>query len=178
MTKHQQTDNNHIIIGQCGRAYGVKGWIHIQSYTSPPENILKYQKWMLQTTNGTKQVTVESARAHGDHFVAKLAGINNPEDTSILRLANILIERNTLPELEEGEHYWIDLIGLQAKLTNGHTLGKITEILETGANDVLIIVDNNGNKHLVPYIDSVVEDVDYEQSIIMLNWEPIENYKS
>ena len=167
--------SNLVIIGKCGRPYGVRGWLHIQSFTADPNNILKYRQWILITSQGKqKPVSLEDLRAHGNHFVAKIKGIDNPEDAKIISLFQIAMAKNDLPALEEGEYYWEELIGLHAILPNGNPLGIVDSLFETGANDVIAVTTPKGKELLVPYIDSVVLAIDPKKGTITLDWDPLE----
>lgn len=165
----------YIIIGKCGRPYGVKGWFHIQSFTADPHNILQYSNWTLLTKQGKqKSVELESIRPHGNHFVAKLKGIDSPEDAKSVGLLEIATPKDELPELEQDEYYWVDLIGLTAILPNGNELGTVDELFETGANDVIVVKTSDEKELLAPYIDDVVLDIDLEQGTMTLDWDPAE----
>ncbi len=164
-----------VIIGKCGRPYGVRGWVHIQSFTADPSNILNYQNWIMILPTGTKQpVELDGLRAHGNHFVAKIKGIESPEATKRFTLAEIAVSQDDLPELEEGEHYWEELIGLKAILPNGKELGTVDSIFETGANDVIVVKMADDKELLVPYLDDVVLDIKVNEGTITLDWDPVE----
>jgi 16S rRNA processing protein RimM len=82
--------------------------------------------------------------------------------------------KNDLPPLQKGEHYWAELTGLKAILPNGTPLGVVDSLFETGANDVIIVTLPEGKELLVPYVDSVVLDVDLAEGTITLDWDPLE----
>lgn len=164
-----------IIIGKCGRPYGVRGWMHIQSFTEEPANITQYKSWILLHRSGKQEpATVEGIRAHGNHFVAKIKGIDSPEAIKAYGLAQIAVARENLPELGEKQHYWADLAGLEAKLPNGISLGKIDSLFETGANDVIVVITPEGKRLLIPYIDSVVLGIDLDTRTMTVDWDPAE----
>jgi 16S rRNA processing protein RimM len=166
---------NLIIIGKCGRPYGVKGWFHIQSFTADPNNILNYRNWTLLTPQGKqKPVELEGIRAHGNHFVAKIQGIDSPEDAKSIGLFQIAMPQDELPELGENEYYWADLVGLKAILPSGVTLGTVSELFETGANDVIVVKTEQNKELLVPYTDEVVLDVDLDAGTLTVDWDPAE----
>ena len=166
---------NLVIIGKCGRPYGVRGWFHVQSFTEEPTNILNYQHWVLLTPQGKqKPVKLEGLREHGNHFVAKVEGIDTPEDAKLIGLHQIAMSREDLPELEDDQYYWADLTGLKAVLPNGKELGVVDNLFETGANDVIVVKTPNDEELLVPYIDSVVLAVDMEAGTMTMDWDPAE----
>jgi 16S rRNA processing protein RimM len=164
-----------VIIGKCGRPYGVRGWLHIQSFTADPSNILNYRQWILITSQGKqKPVSLEDLRPHGNHFVAKIKGFDSPEAAKTICLFQIAMAKDDLPTLQEGQYYWEELTGLQALLPNGKALGVVDSLFETGANDVIAVTTPKGKELLVPYIDSVVLDINLKQGTITLDWDPLE----
>jgi 16S rRNA processing protein RimM len=164
-----------VIIGKCGRPYGVRGWMHVQSFTAEPQNILLYKNWTLILPSGdNRPVQLDGLRAHGNHFVAKIKGTESPEAAKLLGLAQIAIAQSDLPSLEKGEHYWAELTGLKAILPNGSELGIVDSLFETGANDVIVVTTPGKQEILVPYIDSVVLEIDTKQGTITLDWDPAE----
>lgn len=166
---------NLIIIGQCGRPYGVRGWFHVESFTATPANILKYRNWTLLTQQGKqKPVKLEGIKPHGTHFVAKIQGIDSPEDAKEIGLFQIAMPQDDLPALDEGQYYWSDLLNLKACLPTGQLLGTVQELFETGANDVIVVKRQDGKELLVPYVDDVVLEVDLDKGIITMDWDPAE----
>ena len=101
--------------------------------------------------------------------MAHLAGVNGREEAEALQGMKIAVPRNELPAAEEGEYYWSDLIGLQVKNLQGESFGCVTELMETGANDVLV-VDDAETRRLIPFVDSVVTEVNLEAQCILVDW--------
>lgn len=166
---------NLIVIGQCGRPYGVKGWFHVQSFTADAKNILNYPNWTLLTPQGKqKPVKLQGIRGHGNHFIAKIQGIDSPEEAKSVGLFSIAIAPEELPKLNENQYYWVELIGLRAILPNGQGLGTVSQLFETGANDVIVIQTASGKELLVPYIDEVVLEVNLNDGTMILDWDPAE----
>ena len=158
-------------MGRIAGVYGVSGWIKVNSYTRPRENILSYKPWYLQKDGKCTIVHLRAGRRSGKTLIANLRGIDDRESARSLVDADISIERRQLPELEEGEYYWCDLVGMAVTNRNGIALGIVKEILETGANDVLVI--EGEKKILVPLtMGTHVIDVDLEQGKMQVDWEP------
>ena len=163
-----------VMLGRIGRPYGIKGWVHLTSYTSPASNICHYTTWQLKRSNNNIQTyEVTHCKAHGENFVAKLDGIDDRDVAASLVNAAIQIDRQDLPKLETNEFYWHDLYNLRVINSAGVELGKITEILETGANDVLVVTGDK--RHLLPYIDGVILNINLDQGIIEVDWQLDEN---
>lgn len=170
------SDTDYTIIGRVGSPYGIKGWLHIESFTQIADNILQHRKWQLQANPYTKsqlkaarEIQVIQIKAQQKHFVAQLEGINDRDQAKMLGNSMIAIPTSKLPELTENEYYWHQLIGLTVHTTSGLMLGIIQDLLNTGANDIIII--EGAQRHLLPYIDNVVKQVDLKQKTMMVDWE-------
>ena len=179
-----------IVLGQISGVYGVRGWVKIHSYTAPRENILNYAPWQIRCTgkSGSDQpemasaqswrlVTVLEGRIQGKGIVARLEGWDTPEAARSLVGADIAMLRTQLPALARGEYYWSDLIGLQVigikQGVDNTLLGTVESLMETGANDVLVVQDSNapGKKHLIPYVDGVIVSVDLDARVLRVDWD-------
>lgn len=160
-----------VLLGRVSGPYGVRGWVRVQSDTEPPERIVAYSPWHLRSDGSTTVVEVLEGRAHGRGVVARLAGVADRDAARRLAGAEISVQREQLPALEEGEHYWADLIGLRVVTLAGRDLGRVTALMETGANDVLVVTGER--ERLVPYLpDRVVREVDLEAGRISVDWDP------
>jgi len=167
----KHADSEYIVIGKVGATYGIQGWLKIYSYTAAAADILTYSPWYLEDASGWKLIEVKTGRQHGKGVVANFAGLNNPEQARLLTGKKIAIKRNTMPALDQGEYYWTDLEGLNVIDQHGNTLGKVAYLMETGANDVLV-VKVAGKDHAIPYLPgSVITRVDLANQTIHVNWE-------
>lgn len=165
MNTSQQT----VVIAIITDAFGVKGQVKLKSFADKPPNLLNYQKWLLDSGSGDNQAfSVESCRMHGKIPVAKLETIDDRDRALELKGSKVLIPVADLPRLPEGEYYHHELIGLTAVDVKGTVYGRINDILQTGANDVL--VTTNDATHLIPYIPDVIVEVDLSQSIVRVDW--------
>ena len=165
------TEAKHVVIGRVGSPYGIKGWLHINSFTRPASNIEQYHHWQLRLGKTAQFVEVTEIKAHQKRYAVKLKGIDDRDSAAALTNADIEISASDLPQLEDGEFYWADLIGLTALNRNGEILGEVTELMETGANDV-IVIESPQQRHLVPYIDQYVLEVNLKKKTIIVDWDP------
>lgn len=163
-------------VGRLGAVYGVHGWVRVQSFTDPPEQLFDYRDWWLKTRHGVKAVEILEFKPHSDGWVAKIKGYDDRELAKTLANVEIAVDVSEFPELEQGDYYWYQLEGLsvtshyEGKIT---PLGKVRRMMETGANDVLVVVDQNNRERLVPYLpDQVVKKVDLEAGDILVEWDP------
>jgi len=133
------------------------------------EAILQYQPWLLGEDK--KPVKIVDGRKQGKGIAAVLPGFENREQAATLVGTQIFVRREQLPATEKDEYYWSDLEGLEVKTTKGELLGRVDRLIETGANDVLVIRGNR--EHLVPFIQGqYVTRVDLEDGMIEVDWDP------
>jgi len=172
--------SNLVDVGRITTVFGVKGWLKIHSDTQPLENIFSYNPWWLKTRHGVKAVEVEEFRPHGKGLVALIKGIDDRDLAQELCQVNIAVEREQMPQLDAGEFYWHQLEGLvvisefEGQVSR---LGLVDRILETGANDVLVVKGDADsidlNERLVPYIpDQFVKAIDLDAGEIRVDWDP------
>lgn len=168
--KNANTD--YIVVGKLGSAYGIKGWLKVQSFTDPITNIETYSPWYLKNGDQWEPIEVQESREHGKTIVAKLSGLNTPEQARLLTGKEIAIKRSQLPSLAKNEYYWSDLEGLTVINQHNQVLGKIAYLIETGANDVLVV---KGDKEFaIPYLQGdVIKNIDLASKIMHVDWEVI-----
>lgn len=165
------------VMGKITSVYGVKGWVKVFSYTQPKENICRYKTWTIQRGSETKTVKVDACKAHGNGLVAKLQGCDDRDQARSFSEFLIKVTKDSLPDLEQDDYYWHQLEGLQVTTLEGVLLGKVSHLIETGSNDVLVIKPCKGsidrNERLVPYLfEQVVKSVSLEEQSIVVDWDP------
>lgn len=116
--------------------------------------------------------SLQQCRLHGNELVARLKEVADRTEAEALKGALFGIPRAELPEPEEGAYYWGDLIGMRVTGTDGVSLGTVDRLLETGANDVLVVVDDEGKERLLPFVDAVIRRVDRSSGEIEALWGP------
>lgn len=164
-------EQNQIVIGRISGLYGVKGWVRLFSYTDPKENIVKYGVWHVRQQGASRQMVVAEGRLHGKGVIARLEGVEDRDQAAAFVGAEISVDRSALAPCEAGEYYWADLIGLRVVTVAGQELGRVVRLMETGANDVLVI--GGAKEHLVPFaLDRVVKKVDLANGTIEVDWDP------
>ncbi|NIB43005.1 ribosome maturation factor RimM [Pseudomaricurvus alkylphenolicus] len=175
-----QKRSNLVNVGRISTVFGVKGWVKIHSETEPMENIFSYNPWWLKTRHGVKAVEVDEHRPHGKGMVAHIKGIDDRDQAQELCRVTIAVERDQMPELEVGEYYWHQLQGLSVITEyegQESRLGTVTRLLETGANDVLVVQGDEQSvdqeERLIPYVpDQFVTSVDLDAGEIRVDWDP------
>ena len=165
-----QTGKNPVVLGRVSGIYGVRGWIKLFSYTESREAILNYRKWLLKDGDDWREVHLDQGKKHGKSVIACIAGITERDAAAGLIGMDIAVAREDMPPLTPGAYYWPDLEGMAVVDGSGRSLGKVSHLLATGANDVLVV--QGEQEILVPFVvDDVVKDVDIEQCVISVDWE-------
>ena len=159
-----------VVVGRFGAPYGVKGWLNVTSYTDPLENLVGYRPWFVERRGNWSEVTIVQTRPHRSGFVAQIVGIDDRTAAQALVGQAISVPDSALPEAGEDEFYWKDLIGLNVVDQSGDVLGQVSELMETGANDV-IVVRTGGGDVLIPFVRHVVMDVDLQAKRIVVDWQ-------
>jgi 16S rRNA processing protein RimM len=164
-----------VTVGRVSGLYGVKGWIKIYSFTRPPEGIFGYRPWYLRSTDQdncqTQRYEIAEGRPHGKGLIALLGGVNDRDSAEELVGTEILVDREQFDGVEKDEYYWADLVGMRVVTTDERDLGVVKSLLDTGANDVLIV--EGDRRRLVPFlVGSVIRKVDLDGGIIVAEWDP------
>lgn len=166
-----------IAVGHLQTPHGIKGWVWVHSLTDPVSNIFGYRPWYLKTRDGFRPVEVEEWREQGKGIVAKLDVAPDRTAAEALRNLEVWVPKSALPELEEGDYYWSDLVDLEVRTECGQRLGTVHSLMETGSNDVLVVRGNadslDRNERLIPWLPGqVVKNVDLEGRVITVDWDP------
>ena len=160
---------NLVIIGKIISAYGIKGWVKIRPFTETAKSFIQYKKQFLsKNQKDWNCIQIEKMKIQGQDVVADL-GFEN-RDQAIESKGQILaVDRQQLPQLEENKYYWDDLIGLNVYDLQHNDLGKVIELIETGANDVLVV--SGEKERLIPYIPQVIVKIDLTDKRIVVDWD-------
>lgn len=160
-----------IIVGRLAAPYGVKGWQHVDSFTQPCENILKYATWYIGKRNQWKAYSLKTGRPHGKRVVVHLEGINSPEEASLLTQSMIAIPREAMPSLADDEYYWADLEGLTVETAEAKVLGKIDYLYQNVGVDIMVIRTQEDEELQIPFVmtDTVIA-VDLTQGKVVVDW--------
>jgi len=164
-----------VVMGRIGRPHGVKGWLRLQSSTSPPANILEFAELHVETEHGPGSLRIDGSRWQGDSLIVHFAGYDEPELARRLTGLEVYVVADELPELDAGEYYWRQLQGLAVVNLAGENLGRVSSVFETGANDVMVVAPAQGSiddrERLIPYVwTRVVRRVDLEAGTINVDW--------
>lgn len=158
-------------VGKISGAFGVKGWVKIYSFTDPRDNILRYSPLYISLKGEWVEAKVVGGQVQGKGIVMGLANVTDRDQVIALVGSELAIKKTQLAPAEDGEFYWSDLIGLTVINTQQETLGTVDHLLETGAHDVLVVMDNDKEERLIPFVlDEIVQQVDLDKQIIQVDW--------
>ena len=148
-----------ILMGTIGALHGIKGEVRINSHTQDPEAIASYGP--LSTDRGGLMITIESARLQKNVLIARLEGIRDRDAVEKLNGVSLFVERSKLPEHDdEDDFYHADLIGLDARLDTGVSIGRVIALHNHGAGDLIEIQDElKGDTFLFPFTKAVVPTI-------------------
>lgn len=160
-----------VLIGRIVGVYGLKGWVKVLSHTQPRTNIITYNPLYLNIHGAWQAIDVQEWRSHGKGIVLKLSGYDDSSSAAALLKRDLAVRREQLPPLAPDEYYWADLEGLKVITREGVELGFVKELLQTGANDVLVV--SGERERLIPFVQgSVVTKVDLDSRFIHVDWDP------
>ena len=162
--------------------YGIKGWVKVRIYLEDPASLSSISPKQLTDSCGklVRLVDITAVRSQGKGFIAKFAGVDDRNAAESLRGHSIKIPMSSLPSLNDGEFYWRDLIGCRVELSvddESLSLGRVDHLIETGANDVLVVRPTeesiDDRERLIPWLeDDVIVGVDIEAQRISVRWHP------
>lgn len=151
-------------MGRVAGAYGVRGWLKAVPLAGVQETLAGASEWWL----GDERRRVLQAKRHSATVVAKLEGIETPEQARALKGRDVSVARDALPLAGEGHYYLVDLLGLEVVNGQGEPLGVVTQWLTNGPQDVMVIAGDR--ERLLPWVPAVVKSVDLEAKRIEVDW--------
>ena len=164
-----------LVIGKIVSVHGVKGEVKVYSFTDPIDNVLDYRHWTLRRDGEVKQVELARGRLQGRVLVAKIQGLDDREVARTYAGFEICVPLDELPDLDDGEFYWHQLQGLKVITQQQQLLGVVDHLLETGANDVMVIKPCIGSlddrERLLPYTEQCVLKVDLAAGEVQVDWD-------
>jgi 16S rRNA processing protein RimM len=164
-------------------AWGVRGWLKIVPYSACPQALFSCKRWFLLPSRrapkaaffGPALLKIKQAREHADAVVASAHEVVGRDAAEALKGARVFVPRSSFPTPGEGEYYWVDLIGLAVVNRQGVALGRVTGLMETGAQQVLTLgyeEDGKPRERLIPFVDAYVDRVDLAGGQIVADWQP------
>jgi 16S rRNA processing protein RimM len=154
-------------MGRVAGSYGVRGWVKVAPQVGVKDSLAGAREWWLDAEPEPRRV--EEARVHSATVIAKLEGIDTPEQAKALKGRQVSLPRDALPQAGEGHYYLIDLLGLEVVNAQGVAFGVVRQWLTNGPQDVMEVAGER--TRLLPWVPTVVKQVDLEAKRIEVEWE-------
>ena len=152
----------YFCIGVITEPHGIKGEVKVYPTTDDPDRIAELDEIILRGGGKDRVVHPASVRWQKDRLIIKFKEINDRNETETLRKYELYVTRENAVELDENEYYVQDLIGLDVYNEGNEHIGKLDDVIRTGANDVYQILKNDGRELLLPAISECIIEVDIE----------------
>lgn len=169
-------------VGRIADAWGVKGWFKVIAYSTDPEALFTAKQWFLLPAEkgaknfaGTVLLPVKQARPHSDSIVATSPAVADRNAAEALCGARVFIAREHFPKTDDGEYYWVDLLGLKVSNREGVALGTVKDLLATGPQTTLVLSyeeDGKERERMIPFVDAYIDQVDLAAKTIVADWQP------
>ena len=168
-------------------AWGIKGGIRVAAYAADPQALFSSRRWFLQADPARPRpagaaplprvLRITQAKEHGDGIVATAQELTDRNAAEAMKGVRIFVSRSSFPSTADDEYYWVDLIGLDVVNREGDALGRVVELLDTGAHSVLQVVAEAGTpgaperrERLIPFVAAYVDRVSLAERRITVDW--------
>ncbi|MGJ8529516.1 ribosome maturation factor RimM [Maritalea sp.] len=159
--------SKRVLMGQIGAAHGIQGQVRIKSHTEDPLALKNYSP--LTTNRPGLEIVIKKARLNKTVIVASISGVADRTAAEALNGVKLYVNRDQLPETQdEDEFYQADLIGLEARFTDGKKYGTITAIQNHGAGDILEIRPVRGPSDLLPFTKKIIPEINVAEGYVIL----------
>ena len=162
--------NQPVVLGRINGVFGVKGWVKVFDFSRKRGGILDYPRWLVGQGEDWNERALVAGQCHGKGVIAQLEHCDDRDQAMTLIGSEIAVKPEWLTPTADGEFYWFQLEGLAVFNLEGESLGTVDHLLETGANDVLVV--KSERDRLIPYVPERVHEVDLEKRRIIVDWDP------
>ncbi len=164
-----------VVLGKVVGPYGLRGAVKVHPFADDPEVWARLPLWWVGQEGCAPelwhQTQVRGCKVHGDVLIAELACVPDRNASETAKGMLVGVPRSELPPAAKDEYYWADLIGLDVVNTHGQSLGHVLGLIETSANDVLRVGEGDGKERLLPFVATVVLEVNLAEKKICVEWE-------
>jgi 16S rRNA processing protein RimM len=158
-----------VVIGRITKPHGIGGEVRVSAFTESPRVFTQYERIYLRLPDGEPRLMkIRTARLHKNAVLVQLENVVDRNQAEEFVGADLLIRREWLPEPDEDEYYWIDLIGLQVLTDTGETLGNVDNLI-AGSEDDLLVVKDGKREILLPFRDEIIREVDLDRGRIVVD---------
>lgn len=167
-------------VGYVMDAQGIQGHIKVRPHSPEPQALIDSETIWLKPSGLSKlpastirSYRVDDARYHSGNVVMKLSGLSDRNQAELLRGCIVFMSRADFPELEEGAFYWADLIGSKVKNTQGEILGVVSQLMDNGAQSVLVVQNDAKKQQLIPFVEAIVREVNLDEKpgLLVVDWQ-------
>lgn len=162
-------DDDLVVMGRIVAPYGILGWVKVKPGTELLDGLLAYETWLIGKDANWLEVKLEKAKVHNDVLHVKLSGVDDRDAAFACKGKQVAVPKALLPKLEGDEYYWSDLIGLAVKNQQGVDFGKVADVFETGANDVIVV--KGDVERLIPFIAQAILAVSLDKQTMLVDWD-------
>lgn len=165
------SSNEIVVLGRLADPYGINGWLRLYPFGDDPLDWAEMPVWWIAREGEPwREIRLKGLKAHGDGLVVLLDGVGDRTAAEAMKGVLVGAPRDALPTTDEDEFYWGDLVGLAVINSADEKLGTVAGLIETGANDVLRVVADDGTERLLPFVAAVVLAVEKEAGRIRVEW--------
>ncbi len=168
MIKACDTDSSPVEIGKIVKAQGLDGKLKVKVYSGDPGELVSFTHIYVGNSNAIKPYTLINSRSKGKFAIITLAGIVDRNGSEALVGQEIWVLKDQLPLLSADEFYWHDIVGLTVQTEQGKELGRVTELIATGAHDVMVIMSRDKDEYLIPLIQEIIVRQDTETGVLVI----------
>ena len=159
-------EKNLFPIGRVVKPHGVKGKMKVEYFGEDFHRLFSYREVFIENEkSGLASYEILEVIPQSPRLILRLKGIKKMGEIEPLIGKEILIRKESLPELEEGEYYWVDLLGIKVETQEGKGIGKVKEIFPTGAHDVYVVEGKRGEIFL-PAIEEVIQSINLKKRVM------------
>jgi len=163
-----------VVLGRITAPYGVKGWLRLHPFGDDPASWSAMKRWWLgrddSDFSGWRAWSLQVLRPQGKGWIVKLVGIDDRTAAEACVGEFVGAPRGELPATGPDEYYWADLVGLAVVNERQEALGRVSELIESGAHAVMVVKDGE-TERLLPFVGQVVKDVDVPGGTVRVDWE-------
>ena len=157
----------YLEVGKITNVHGIMGEVRVQPWADSPDFLCQFKTLYVDSSHWPIQV--ERARVHKNMVILKFKEFNNINDIEKYKGKDLLIRRDQAVKLAPNENFITDLIGLKVVTDEGKEFGTLTDVLQTGANDVYVIESLEGKEYLFPAIPQCILDVNLESQMVTVH---------
>ena len=156
-------------IGQIVNTFGIKGFVKVNPFVDDVSRFNDLKKVFVRANHSLKEFEVEEVKYHKNMVLVKLKGIDRVEEAELLRNSYLEVDRENAIELQEGEYFIVDLLGLNVVNEEQEVIGKLEDIFNTGSNDIYVVRTEEGKQLLLPAISEVIKNINIEEGKIVVH---------